>query len=408
MKRFDVIVLGGGPNGLAAALALGGYTLPRPLNVLVLDIRDPRHLTDDTRGTALTRATQAMFKTLGLWDELQPNATEMRDIIVTDAAGSHLDRPVLLAFDTAGSAQAAASIVENRHLNAALVAAVDRSPHITMQGGFSFEKLIHTSGSIAVHSISDDSYQASLLVAADGRQSKIRDALAIKLSTHDYHQTALSFTIHHELPHNQTAEEHFSPDGVFAVLPLTGHRSSIVWGTTPDNARQLLALSDDAFNAALQAQMADRLGPIGVEGRRVAYPIIMQIAEEFIGPRVALMGDAAHAIHPLAGLGLNLGFKDAAALADTVAQTFALGGDIGGPTVLEHYQTARRFDTVLTSLSMDAMNSLFVNDNPILQTLRRLGLKGVNQVPQAKSFFMSQASGISNQNPLLMQGRLPG
>jgi 2-octaprenyl-6-methoxyphenol hydroxylase len=408
MDQYDVIVLGGGPNGLLTALSLGGSTLPCPLKVLVLDIRDPRLLTTDTRGTALTQATQTMFKTLGLWNRLKPLATDMCDILVTDAAGGHAERPPLLSFETAEHAQAAAAIVENCHLNAALVEAAEQSPHITLQGGFDFAKLETTAGFVAVHAISGQMVKAHLLVAADGRQSKVREASHIPVKTHDYGQTALSFSIGHTSEHHQTAEEHFSALGVFAVLPLTGRRSSIVWGTSTDHARHLMSLDDAAFDAALNDQMGHRLGKVSVEGRKAAYPIIAQIADAFIAPRVALVGDAAHAIHPLAGLGLNLGFKDAAALADHVAAAFGTGSDIGGLQVLDAYQVARRFDTVVTSLAMDTMNGLFVNNNPVLQAVRKIGLRGVDHMPSAKEFFMGQAAGLSSDNPRLMQGLFPG
>ena len=187
-----------------------------------------------------------------------------------------------------------------------------------------------------------------------------------------------------------------------------GNRSSIVWGTTPDHARTLLGMDDATFNQALQSQMGERLGSVAVEGPRAAYPLVMQIADRFIGTRVALIGDAAHAIHPLAGLGLNLGFKDVAALADAVAQTFARGGDIGHVSTLEPYQMARRFDTVFTSFAMDVMNGLFVNNNPVLKSVRDLALKAVDQAPFAKTFFMAQAGGQSPRNPRLMQGLYPG
>ncbi len=204
------------------------------------------------------------------------------------------------------------------------------------------------------------------------------------------------------------AEEHFSADGVFAVLPLVNQRCSIVWGTSPERAAELMAQDEETFDLSLQEQMGDRLGSVSLQGKRAAYPLSMQLATSFIAPRVALLGDAAHAIHPLAGLGLNLGFKDAAALADCVAAAFARGDDIGSEAVLEKYQAQRRFDTVLTSWAMDAMNGLFVNDNPMLKTMRSAGLKIIDQVPALKSILMQQAGGMSQNNPRLLQGLLPG
>lgn len=408
MNKTDIIILGAGLNGLGLALALGGRKLPRPFNITVLDARDPQRIPADSRGTAITQATQNMFSALGVWKNLAPHSADMRDIIVTNAAGSHLGRPSLLSFTTGSEDKAAAAIVENAQLHAALLEEAKQSPHITLQGGFAFSDLLLTPGKVELVAMGGETVSASLLVAADGRNSAVRQHLGIKVTQHDYGQTALSFSIRHSLPHHNLAEEHFSPDGVFAVLPLPGHRCSIVWGTTPSEATRMMALNEPDFATELQLKMGDRLGLVQAEGKRGAYPLVKQIADSIIAPRVALLGDAAHAIHPLAGLGLNLGFKDAAALADCVMQAALRGEDVGGAAVLERYQTARRFDTTMTSLAMDAMNALFVNDNPVLSPLRSAGLKLVDRLPAAKSFFMQQASGLSQNNPRLMRGLLPG
>jgi 2-octaprenyl-6-methoxyphenol hydroxylase len=403
----DVIILGGGPNGLAAALSLGGFRLPRPLRVLLLDARDPHVIQEDSRGTALTLATQAMFKVLGVWEHLLGHTTEMRDIIVTDGNSGHDELPSLLSFNTDDNAKAAACMVENRYLNMALLKAVEASNEITLQGNFQFSRYEHSSSRITLHSQSGESISAPLLIAADGRNSRVRTQAGIALTTHDYHQTALSFSIRHSLPHNNTAGEHFSSDGVFAFLPLPNQSASIVWGTTPTSAEQLMALDDTSFNEALQNKMGNRVGAVSLSSKRASFPLTKQIANELIGPRIALLGDAAHAIHPLAGLGLNLGFKDAAALADCVMQAFTRGGDMGSDTVLQSYQKLRRFDTVATSLAMDGMDGLFTNSDPTLTLLRGAGLRLVDRIPALKSIFMAQAAGTSNTNPRLLQGLLP-
>jgi 2-octaprenyl-6-methoxyphenol hydroxylase len=224
----------------------------------------------------------------------------------------------------------------------------------------------------------------------------------------EYGQTALSFSIRHSLPHGDTAEEHFSPDGVFAVLPLRDNRSSVVWGTTPEEAARLMALPDGSFDAELQARMGQRLGTVGLDGKRGSYPLVRQLAERFVGERVALVGDAAHAIHPLAGLGLNLGFKDAAVLADVISEALSRGEDFGGSACLERYETARRAEVQFTSMAMDGLNALFVNDNPLLKRMRGFGLRAVDEMAPVKSVLMQQASGLSQNNPRLMRGLLPG
>jgi 2-octaprenyl-6-methoxyphenol hydroxylase len=405
---FDVIILGGGPNGLATALALGGHRLNHPLRVLLLDVRDPKIIPNDSRGTAITQATQAMFSALGVWDHLKEQACEMRDVIVTDGKGSHQGRASLLTLATASDEAASASMVENRTLVRGLLSAVEQSPNISLQGSFAFDRFETSTARITVHAQSADSHSAPLLIAADGRNSRVRTQANIKVTTQDYKQTALSFAITHDLPHQSIAEEHFSPDGVFAVLPLAGDASSIVWGTSADEAQWLMSLDEVAFNTELQHRMGDRLGKVALRSTRGAYPLVMQLAEHFVAPRIALLGDAAHAIHPLAGLGLNLGFKDAASLADVLFEALSRGEDIGSHAVLERYQQARRFDTMMTSFAMDGMNALFVNDNPVLKLMRGQGLKLVDHIPQAKRFFMGQAAGTSQDNPRLLQGLLPG
>jgi 2-octaprenyl-6-methoxyphenol hydroxylase len=401
--EHDVIILGGGLNGLATALALGGSRLPRPLNVLLLDKRDPRIATADMRGTALTLSTQNMLRVLGVWEGLSAHACEMRDVMVTDGGQTSL-----LNLTTPVGQFAVASMVENRKLNRALLDAVDQSPQITMRGGFELDRFENTPSRITLWDRLGERLTAALLVAADGRNSQVRLQLGIAVMLHDYGQTALGFSVALGADHHNRAEEHFSATGVFALLPLPGKTASVVWGTAPEDAKRLMALDDDAFNQALQIKIGNHLGAVTVTGKRQAFPLVKQIARELMGPRIALLGDAAHAIHPLAGLGLNLGFKDAAALADCVVAAFSRGGDIGSELVLQHYQEFRRFDTLATSWLMDGINGLFVNDDPILGSMRKLGLRLVDQMSLVKSTIMQQASGQSQENPRLLQGLLPG
>jgi 2-octaprenyl-6-methoxyphenol hydroxylase len=404
----DITILGGGPNGLATALALGGSRLATPLRVLVLDRRDPLQPSHDSRGTALTSATQSMLEVLGVWEHLKPFACEMRDVIVTDGVlGGNAALPVL-TFSTPPNQAVAASMVENRMLHKTLVEAVTKSPQIRVQGGFQFDRLEQTSAKVSVIDALGTTYASPLLVAADGRKSVVRQTLGTAINAHDYQQTALAFSIALERPHHGRAEEHFSPTGIFAVLPLQGLAASIVWGTSPEHAAYLMGLSDDDFNISLQDKIGDHLGNVKLTSRRQAFPVVMQIAKDMVGPRVALLGDAAHAIHPLAGLGLNLGFKDAAALADCVMQAVLRGGDVGSADVLENYQRLRRFDMLSTSWAMDGLNGLFVNNNPVLRPMRKIGLRLVDQFSGLKSAIMLQASGQSQNNPRLMRGLQPG
>lgn len=403
---FDAIIVGGGPNGLAMALALAGRQATPAARVLVLDARDPRSFAaagNDTRGSALTRATQNVFKGLDCWDDLRDHVAEMREIIVTDGTGALDARPAYLSIAAAEGA-AAAVITENRWIASALMAAVERSRGVVIQGGVTVTTITQEPGGVRVSLADGSSVKAPLLIGADGRHSHVRKTLGIEVDGHDDHQVALTFSISHALPHGLRAAEHFSATGVIAFLPLPGNRSSIVWGTSPDEAARLMKLDDTSFEDELNAKAGPHLGRISLEGTRQAYPLRRQVARAITGPRTALIGDAAHIIHPLAGLGLNLGFKDVAALADCVSEALLRGEDIGSVNVLERYAQWRRFDIASTIAAMEGMNALFVNDWPVLSQLRKAGLKLVDKMPRVKIALMEEAAGMSGTLPRLMRG----
>jgi 2-octaprenyl-6-methoxyphenol hydroxylase len=404
---FDIAIIGAGLNGLTAALAMGSKSLRRPLRVVLIDSKDPFTTSTDTRGSALTLATQRMLAALGCWDGLRAHAEEMRDIIVTDGTKPIAERATLLRFATEDGRPAAAAIVENGVLLAALRDAVMNSPAITTRFGQAVAEISFGPGLAQVKLADDQVIKASLVIGADGRASRTRQAARIEVETKDYGQGALTFTIAHELPHGGRAEEHFLAHGVLAVLPLTGNRSSIVWADTRARADALMVLDDDAFIAAFTTTLGTHLGSLRLASKRNCYPLGLQIVKDLAGPRLALIGDAAHVIHPLAGLGLNLGFKDAAALAQVLADAVALGEDPGSVAVLDRYVQLRRFDTVATSFSIDRMNALFANDNPLLTGLRGLGLKLVDRIPVAKELFMKEAAGLTGSPPRLMRGLQP-
>jgi 2-octaprenyl-6-methoxyphenol hydroxylase len=404
---FDIAIIGAGLNGLTAALAMGSKSLRRPLRVVLIDSKDPFATSTDTRGSALTLATQRMLAALGCWDSLRAHAEEMRDIIVTDGTKPIAERATLLRFATENGRPAAAAIVENGVLLAVLRDAVMNSPAITTRFGQAVAEISFGPGLAQVKLADDQMIKASLVIGADGRASRTRQAARIEVETKDYGQGALTFTIAHELPHGGRAEEHFLAHGVLAVLPLTGNRSSIVWADSRARADALMVLDDDAFIAAFTTTLGTHLGSLRLASKRNCYPLGLQIAKDLAGPRLALIGDAAHVIHPLAGLGLNLGFKDAAALAQVLADAVALGEDPGSVAVLDRYVQLRRFDTVATSFSIDRMNALFANDNPLLTGLRGLGLKLVDRIPVAKELFMKEAAGLTGSPPRLMRGLQP-
>ncbi|WP_373505059.1 FAD-dependent monooxygenase [Aestuariivirga sp.] len=407
-KPSDIIVIGAALNGLAAALALGGRRAKRPLDVVVVDAKDPRGFARnsfDGRASAITAAARRMFEALGIWQSVASEAQPMAEIIVTDSTRPGDARPVLLQFgpdDMKGGPSA--HMIENRHLYGAMLDEALASPRIRFVVGEKVEAYDFGPGLAAVTLADGTTLRASLIVAADGRNSPAREAAGIKLVGWPYDQMGLVATVEHELPHEGRAEEHFTPSGPFAILPLPGNRSSLVWSERTAEAERLLALEPDAFEEELRLRFGTHLGTVNMVSGRHGYPLAMYVADRFTGPRLALAGDAAHVLHPLAGLGFNLGLRDVAALAECIHDAAALGLDIGSEAILDRYTQWRRFDTVATGAAMDGMNRLFANTNPVLTLLRRAGLMAVNRMGGLKSVFVSEAAGISGALPKLLRG----
>ena len=404
----DIIVIGAALNGLAAALALGGSRVKRPLNITMVDAKDPRGFASssfDGRASAITVSARRMFEALGIWEKVAHEAQAMEEIIVTDSVNPGDRRPVLLHFgaDDMGG-QPSAHMIENRHLYGAMLEEVLASSHITLTVGQTASHYTFGPGLAVVTLADGTALRAPLIVAADGRNSPAREAAGIKLIGWPYDQMGLVASVEHELPHHGRAEEHFTPSGPFAILPLPGNRSSLVWSERTGEAMRLAALDDDSFAAELRLRFGSHLGAVKMISGRHAYPLAMFIAESFAAERLALVGDAAHVLHPLAGLGFNLGLRDVAALADCVHDAAALGLDIGSTAVLDRYTQWRRFDTVATGAAMDGMNRLFANSNPLLTLLRRAGLLAVNRMGGLKSLFVKEASGASGTVPKLLRG----
>ncbi|MBM3519835.1 MAG: 2-octaprenyl-6-methoxyphenyl hydroxylase [Alphaproteobacteria bacterium] len=410
-EAHDVIVVGAALNGMATALALGGGMLRRPLNVLLVDAGDPSSFARssfDGRASAVVRSSRRMLEALGIWPALADRAQAMNEIIVSDRAATDAPGPALLRFAVAEEGHGAgAHFIENGHIYGALLAAVEASPAITLLNRCKVEGLIRGPGLAEVRFADGGRQRASLVVAADGRASPVRELAGIACHGHDYGQTAIVLTVAQEKPHDGRAEEHFTPSGPFAVLPLPGNRSSIVWVERTADAAALLALDAAEFAAAFGRRFGLSHGAFTIVGERQHYPLRLQLAAEQTAARLALIGDAAHVVHPLAGLGFNLGLRDSAALAQCVHEAAALGLDVGGADVLARYGRWRRFDTLATAMAMEAINLLFNNDNPLLRVLRDLGLRAVDGVPAAKALFAAEAAGSGGGLPNLMRGELP-
>lgn len=408
MDKADILIAGAALNGLAAAVALAGPKALRPLDILILDQADPTKFARDTfdgRASAITASSRRMLEALGVWEAILPHAQPMRDIIITDSKLGAAARPALLHFgEEDHGGEPSAHMVENRHLYGALLDAALASPTIRLRTGTRIASYSFGPGLVRIGTEADDQAKGSLLVAADGRASPARQAAGIATYGWSYDQTGIVTTVAHERPHNGRAEEHFLPSGPFAILPLPNNRSSLVWTERSDDARRLIALENEAFLAELSRRFGGHLGEIEVVGPRHAYPLSMQIAQSFTGERLALVGDAAHVVHPIAGLGFNLGLRDVAALAESIAEAVKLGLDPGSASVLETYARWRRFDTVMTAMATDGLTRLFSNDNAAVRAIRGMGLRAAGSVGALKGFFMREAAGETGHVPRLLQG----
>jgi len=409
----DVVIAGGGLVGLSLAVALGSAGL----DVAAVD-REPRDekLQErfDGRASAIARGSQQVLATLGIWDGIGEAAQPIRDIRVSDGRPGEPASRFFLHYAEADLGDGPMGwIVENRILRAALYRRLEALQNVRLLAPASVAQAEVAGGRQQVRLADGSSLSAPLLVAADGRESRLRDLAGIRVWRWHYPQTGLVATLAHELPHEGVAHEHFLPSGPFAVLPMTdgedgrgaaAHRSSLVWTERNELAPAFLKLDDEAFGAAMERRFGLSLGRLRPIGGRFAYPLDYLLAESFVAPRLALLGDAAHVIHPIAGQGLNLGLRDVAALAEAVVDHARLGLDPGDPAALERYQRWRRFDTLVLGVVTDGLNRLFSNDSAPLRLARDLGLAAVNRAKPLKRLFMTHAMGLVGELPRLVRG----
>lgn len=400
----DIAIIGGGLNGTALALALGSTGL----SVTIFDASPQDTRADDAfdgRATAIAAGSRNMLRALGVWDRLEGKAQPIHDILVTDGRVSQGAGTSFLHFDhrEVGD-EPFGNLVENRHIRRALFEAVAEAPTVEHRHPVKVERLERDTAQAVLH-LEDGTATARLAIACDGRRSRTARAAGIRYAGWEYPQMGVVCTVEHAQPHEGVAHEYFLPSGPFAILPLTGNRSSLVWTEKKTQAEAAMALGDAGFEAEIVRRFGRFLGEVKVTGPRWSYPLSLSLAYDYCAPRLALVGDAAHAVHPIAGQGLNLGFKDAAALTQVIAEAARRGEDIGTLDVLRRYERWRRFDNTAMGLGMDAINRLFSNDLTPVRALRGLGLGIVNRMGPARRFFMRQAAGLSGEMPKLLQGK---
>ena len=401
-ERADVVIAGGGFAGLALGIALR-QGLGSAFAIIVADPFIGRDGSGDPRASAIAAGARRLFETIGVWEAVAQEAQPILDMAVTDSRLTDKMRPVFLSFGgEVEPGEPFAHMIENRDLVAALTAKA-RSLAIDLQSAAvtGFES---GSGHIAVRFPDGACTAARLLVAADGARSRLRELAGIPTYGWNYPQSAIVTNVAHERDHGGRACEHFLPAGPFAILPLKGRRCSIVWTEEAEAAERIVALPDDVFHAELERRFGLELGEIEVISPRRVHPLGYSVARSFIGERLALIGDAAHVIHPIAGQGLNMGLRDVAALAEAIVDAVRLGLDPGSSEVLERYQRWRRFDTMMMGMATDGLNRLFSNRSDALRILRDVGLGMVDRLPGLKHLFIREAAGVTGEVPKLLRG----
>lgn len=395
----DVIVLGGGLTGLSLAAALGSAGV----EVAVLEQEDWQELLSapyDGRVTAIARGPQLFLDAIGAWRDMAGAAEPIRDIVVHEAGS-----PVRVCYEGREiDGKPLGWIVENRAIRRALFERVTRLPTVRLQSRAQVLAIEREATAATVTLAGGERLRGALLAVCEGRLSATRERLGIPARRFPYRQTAIVCTLAHEKPHRGLAIERFFPDGPFALLPMQGHRSSIVWALEQQRAEAVCLLEDAAFLAEVAERFGDHLGEIALEGPRWHYPLVLVMAERYTDHRVVLVGDTARGIHPIAGQGWNLALRDVAALAETLVDRLRLGLDPGDPLALATYESWRRFDSLVLVAVTDGINRLFANEQWWLGLVRNFGLLIVEQLPPLKRLFMRHAMGLLGELPRTMRG----
>lgn len=396
----DVLIVGGGLVGgsLACALAQHG------ISAVVVDQEDSKTFADtayDGRSSAIAGACQKLLDAVGIWKHMQPNVQPILDIRVTDS-----DSPLFLHYDHTAVGEAMGWMAENRVIRQGIQSRYAELDLVTVIAPETITSLERSVDGVLATLSNGQTIKSSVILACDGRRSKVRDMAKIKITTLPYHQTGIVMTVQHQQNHHGIAHEHFLPSGPFAILPLPGgYHSSLVWTEKDSLVPHLLALPPEQFHAELMSRFGDFLGEVKVVSKVFSYPLTLQFADRYIDRRLALVGDSAHGMHPVAGQGMNYGLRDVGALVEVLVQAKRLGTDLGSTTVLTQYQRWRRSDNMLMLGMTDGIVRLFSNDNAPLRFMRTMGLAAVNKMPKLKTFFIRHAMGNVGRLPRLLDGK---
>ena len=399
----DIAIVGGGLNGamMGLALAEAGFT------VTIIDFHTAKLQQSpqfDGRSYSLAIASVRLLQALGLWETLAPNAQPILEIKVADCRAYSNPSPYFLHFDHHEIEEGPMGhMVEDRHLRPLLQQSLQSASQINYRTGVSLSDMTITDTHAQVILDTQEIITARLVIGADGRQSQTAKRAGIKRTGWRYGQTSLVCALNHYTSHQGIACQYFMPSGPLAILPLKGNRSSIVWTESDANAATIMAMDDREYLAVLQPRIGDYLGTIELAGARYSYPLDLTIAQNYVAARLALVGDAAHGVHPIAGQGLNLGLRDIAALSEVLSDARQRGEDFSSLAVLLRYQEWRRFDTTALSVATDTVNRLFSNDSLLLRSLRDLGMGAINRLPALRRSFIREAAGLTGDLPRLMQ-----
>lgn len=406
LLKSDIVISGGSYTGLTLALALA-RTFGSELSVTVVERGSSLGGERDPRGIAISAGPRRMLDVLGIWPKVQDEAQEVLEIQLSDSPLEAAVRPILLTYDNRlENGDPASHIVPGNTLSQALEAAADAEPAIRRLRSAEATGFTNGEVDLRVHLTDGRHIDTALLVVAEGRRSRLREAAGIKCVGWSYDQVGIVTRIEHELPHQSRAIQHFLPGGPFAILPMKGNVSCITWSENAERAREILTYDDERFLAEVDKRLAGRLGALKLAGTRASWPLEMNLARRYVGPRFALIGDAAHGVHPIAGQGLNLAFRDIAALTECVADAVRIGLAPGDSSALERYEHWRRFDSSMSAATFDALNRLFSSDAALIRSAREAGLGLVDRSPELKRLLVAEAAGMSGEVPHLLRGEL--